>query len=131
MASDQYIQKLNQTASQFTLQPDLNKIFLTQYRQIYVTNRLMSKCLLYRTKMTKFDLTRSGQRLEWAVPNAVLKEMVEGMNELDSSSSPSFTMLEDSIEILRRPYDSHVNLAAGRTNHQIMENMYRTQVTGD
>ena len=27
------------------------------------------------------------------------------------------SVIEDPTELLRRPYDSHVNLAAGRTNH--------------
>jgi hypothetical protein len=37
-------------------------------------------------------------------------------------------MIEDCVEILRRPYDSHVNLAAGRTHHTINFNQnYRSQ----
>jgi hypothetical protein len=75
----------------------------------------MAKSLLYRNRMVKFELVRSGLRLEWVVPASISISLTD----THSDSSTSFSMMEDSVEVLRRPYDSHVNLVAGRTNHQI------------
>ena len=36
-------------------------------------------------------------------------------------------MIEDKVETLKRPYDSHVNLAAGRTNHINFDNIFKTE----
>ena len=96
---------------------------LQQYRQLYVTNRLMAKCLLYRNRLEKFDLVKSGVRLEWAVPSFI----AISNSDTHSESSTSFSMLEDSVEVLRRPYDSHVNLVAGRSNHQVELDAQQTQ----
>lgn len=65
--------------------------------------------------MVKFDLVRSGLRLEWSVP--VSLAALSSEEESISESSESISMLEDSVEVLRRPYDSHVNLVAGRSHH--------------
>ena len=73
----------------------------------------MAKCLLFRNRLEKFDLIKSGARLEWDVPSAI----TISNSDTHSDSSSSFTIMEDIAEVLRRPYDSHVNLVAGRSNH--------------
>ena len=67
--------------------------------------------------MINFELSCSnGKRLEWLVPDSV-KNISGNVREESDSSDHSFSMVDDSFDSFRRPYDSHVNLVAGRSGH--------------
>ena len=76
-------------------------------------------------------MIRYGKRLDWSVPAtlwvdySLIEEASSTNSEKDSDQN---SIIEDNIDTLKRPYDSHVNLAAGRTNHMNYDNIYKTEV---
>lgn len=104
--------------------------FVSDYKQFYVTNRLLTAVLKFKdTKASSFNLVRMGRRLEWSVLHnaestaVVFKDIFSNSSNGYKMSSPSSTssLKDDSRDAFRRPYDSHVNLAAGRQTHNVTQ----------